>query len=74
MKAKEINWKRSLELGNLDLFVYYRKGADEDHTGLVVAHNKEEARQTILFPETVKEIFHISEVVDTFYANSTELK
>ena len=68
-----MDWKKSLELGDLDLFVYFRKGGGTNHTGVVVAHNIKEAKEITSFPKTITQIYHISEVIDTNRCNSTEL-
>lgn len=60
-------------MNELQMFVYYRKGAEGTHTGLVMAHDIEEAKRTMLFPDTLVKMMPVGDVVEQVRVNSTEL-
>ena len=67
-----MNYQEILNKYGLTLFVYYRKGATT-HTGVTVAHDIEEAKTIIGFPETLTYIHEIGEIIDLDRKNSREL-
>lgn len=60
-------------MNELQMFVYYRKGAEGTHAGLVMAHDIEEAKRTMSFPKTLINMIPVGDVVELTRVNSTEI-